>query len=55
MNDLMWYLTRSTGIVGVALAVASLIWGFLFLLARPEPDADPTGGSTCTTGSVGWR
>ena len=34
MNDLMWYLTRSTGIVAVALAVASLIWGFLFFCAR---------------------
>jgi len=30
MNDLMWYLTRSTGIVATLLAVASLVWGFLF-------------------------
>jgi sulfoxide reductase heme-binding subunit YedZ len=30
MNDLMWYLTRSTGIVATMLAAASLVWGFLF-------------------------
>ncbi len=30
MNDLMWYLTRATGIVATVLAVASLVWGFLF-------------------------
>lgn len=30
MNDLMWYLTRSTGIVAVVLGVAALTWGFLF-------------------------
>jgi hypothetical protein len=26
----MWYLTRSTGIVAVVLAMAALVWGFLF-------------------------
>ena len=30
MNDVMWYLSRSTGIVAAALAIASLAWGFLF-------------------------
>ncbi len=30
MNDVMWYLTRSTGIVAVVLAVAALVWGFFF-------------------------
>lgn len=30
MNDVMWYLTRSTGIVATVLALASLCWGFLF-------------------------
>ena len=30
MNDLMWYLTRATGIVATVLALASLCWGFLF-------------------------
>ena len=30
MNDLMWYLTRSTGIVATVLAVAALVWGFFF-------------------------
>lgn len=30
MNDVMWYLSRSTGIVAGVLAVASLMWGFLF-------------------------
>jgi predicted ferric reductase len=30
MNNAMWYLTRSTGIVATVLAVASLAWGFLF-------------------------
>ena len=30
MNQLMWYLTRSTGIVATLLAVAALVWGFLF-------------------------
>lgn len=30
MNDAMWYLTRSTGIVATVLAVAALVWGFLF-------------------------
>lgn len=30
MNDVLWYLTRSTGIVATVLAVAALAWGFLF-------------------------
>ena len=30
MNDVMWYLTRSTGIVATVLAVAALVWGFRF-------------------------
>lgn len=30
MSYAMWYLTRSTGIVATVLAVASLLWGFLF-------------------------
>jgi hypothetical protein len=30
MNQLMWYLTRSTGIVATLLAAASLVWGFVF-------------------------
>ena len=30
MSELMWYLTRSTGIVATLLAAASLVWGFLF-------------------------
>jgi sulfoxide reductase heme-binding subunit YedZ len=30
MNDLMWYLSRATGIVATVLAVAALTWGFLF-------------------------
>jgi predicted ferric reductase len=30
MNDVMWYLTRSTGIVATVLAIASLVWGFFF-------------------------
>ena len=30
MNDIMWYLSRSTGIVAAVLAVAALAWGFLF-------------------------
>ena len=30
MNDLMWYLSRSTGIVATALAVGALVWGLLF-------------------------
>ncbi|HEX4984067.1 MAG TPA: ferric reductase-like transmembrane domain-containing protein [Ilumatobacteraceae bacterium] len=30
MNDVMWYLSRSTGIVAAVLAVAALAWGFLF-------------------------
>jgi sulfoxide reductase heme-binding subunit YedZ len=30
MSQLMWYLTRSTGIVATLLAAASLVWGFLF-------------------------
>ncbi len=30
MNDTMWYLSRATGIVASALAVAALAWGFLF-------------------------
>lgn len=30
MNDVMWYLTRSTGIVATILAVAALVWGFFF-------------------------
>jgi methionine sulfoxide reductase heme-binding subunit len=30
MNQVLWYLTRSTGIVAVVLAVAALFWGFHF-------------------------
>lgn len=30
MNDWLWYLTRSTGIVATVLMLASLAWGFLF-------------------------
>ena len=30
MNDVMWYLSRATGIVATVLAVAALVWGFLF-------------------------
>jgi len=30
MNDVMWYLSRSTGIVAAILAIAALAWGFLF-------------------------
>ena len=30
MNEAMWYLSRSTGIVAAVLAVAALAWGFLF-------------------------
>lgn len=30
MNDTMWYLSRATGIVATVLAVAALMWGFLF-------------------------
>ena len=30
MNNWLWYLTRSTGIVATALMLASLVWGFLF-------------------------
>ena len=51
MNDVMWYLSRSTGIVAAILAVAALAWGFLFS-AREKPGRgiDLPGGSTCTTG-----
>ena len=30
MNDWLWYVTRSTGIVATLLMLASLSWGFLF-------------------------
>jgi len=30
VNDVMWYLSRATGLVAVVLAVAALAWGFLF-------------------------
>jgi methionine sulfoxide reductase heme-binding subunit len=30
VNDLMWYLTRATGIVATVLAVAAVVWGSLF-------------------------
>lgn len=30
MNDVMWYLSRSTGIVAAVLAVAAVFWGFMF-------------------------
>jgi len=30
VNDVMWYLTRATGIVAAVLAVAALVWGFFF-------------------------
>ena len=30
MNNFLWYLTRSTGIVATVLMLASLAWGFLF-------------------------
>jgi DMSO/TMAO reductase YedYZ heme-binding membrane subunit len=30
MNDLAYYLTRSSGVVALLLVVASLLWGFLF-------------------------
>jgi hypothetical protein len=30
VNQFWWYLTRSTGIVATALAVAALVWGFFF-------------------------
>ncbi len=30
MNDWLWYLTRSTGIVATVLMLASLSWGFVF-------------------------
>ena len=30
MNNWLWYVTRSTGIVATALMLASLAWGFLF-------------------------
>lgn len=30
MNQFVWYLTRSTGIVAAVLVVAALLWGFLF-------------------------
>ena len=30
MNDIWWYLSRSSGIVAMVLIVAALVWGFLF-------------------------
>ncbi len=30
MNQALWYLTRSTGIVAAVLMVSALLWGFLF-------------------------
>ena len=30
MDELWWYLTRATGLVATALAVASLVWGLFF-------------------------
>jgi methionine sulfoxide reductase heme-binding subunit len=30
VNDSMWYLSRATGIVAGVLAIAALMWGFLF-------------------------
>ena len=30
MDQLWWYLTRATGLVATALAVASLVWGLFF-------------------------
>lgn len=30
MNEVWWYLSRSSGIVATALIVAALVWGFLF-------------------------
>ena len=30
MNDVVWYLSRATGIVAAVLIVAALAWGFLF-------------------------
>lgn len=30
MNSVMWYLSRSTGIVAAVLAVAALVWGLFF-------------------------
>jgi sulfoxide reductase heme-binding subunit YedZ len=30
MNDVAWYLSRSTGIVATVLAIAAIAWGFLF-------------------------
>ena len=30
VNDVVWYLSRATGIVAAVLAVAALAWGFLF-------------------------
>ena len=51
MNDLMWYLSRATGIVATVLAVAALVVGLPLLGARDRRrDIDRPGGSTCTTG-----
>jgi predicted ferric reductase len=30
VNNVMWYLSRSTGIVAAALSIGALAWGFLF-------------------------
>ncbi|MEZ5256583.1 MAG: hypothetical protein R2705_06750 [Ilumatobacteraceae bacterium] len=39
MNEILWYLTRATGIVATVLAVAALSWGFLFSARDRQPAA----------------
>ena len=41
MNDVWWYLTRSTGIVATALAVASLVLGLFFSARNTGPKRTP--------------
>ena len=55
MNGLTWYLSRATGIVATVLAVAALAGGFLFSARQTGNGVGQHGGSTCTTGSGGWR
>ena len=55
VNEVWWYLSRSSGIVATVLVVAALVCGLRFSARATGTRRRPKWWSTCTTTWVAWR
>ena len=55
MDELLWYLTRASGIVALALIVAAIADGLIFWGGKAVGGCGRRGGWICTEGSVATR